>query len=79
MGQKEKIASYENMLKESKVAYMQLDDTYKGIIEKAQNEKIQAIKQHDKTYNTKIKSKNFDDFDLLRFGGKCETAQANRG
>ena len=64
MGQKEKIASYENMLKESKVAYMQLDDTYKGIIEKAQNEKIQAIKQHDKTYNTKIKSKNFDDLDL---------------
>ena len=36
---------------------MQLDETYKGIIEKAQNEKITAIKQCEKTYNSKIKSK----------------------
>lgn len=57
IGSKEKIASYEAMLQESKRAYMQLDETYKGIIEKAQNEKISAIKQCEKTYNSKIKSK----------------------
>ena len=36
---------------------MQLDETYKGIIEKAQNDKNTAIKQCEKTYNSKIKSK----------------------
>jgi hypothetical protein len=45
------------MLQESKRAYLQLDETYKGLIEKAQSEKVNAVKQCEKTYSGKIKSK----------------------
>jgi len=44
------------MLQESKRAYLQLDETYKGLIEKAQSEKVNAVKQCEKTYSGKIKS-----------------------
>lgn len=58
MSFKEKQSTYEAMLQESKRAYTQLDDTYKGLIEKAQNEKVSALKQCEKTYQAKIKSKS---------------------
>jgi hypothetical protein len=54
---KEKQQTYEAMLQESKRAYLQLDETYKGMIDKAQSEKVQALKQCEKSYQVKIKSK----------------------
>ena len=54
---------------------MQLDETYKGIIEKAQNDKNTAIKQCEKTYKSKIKSKQ-DTVEIFRLGGQCETLKA---
>jgi len=45
------------MLQESKRAYIQLDETYKGLIEKALNEKSTAIKASEKSYQVKIKCK----------------------
>jgi len=56
-GFRERQAKYEAMLQESKRAYLQLDETYKGLIEKAQSEKVNAVKQCEKTYSGKIKSK----------------------
>ena len=47
------------MLQESKRAYMQLDDNCKSLVEKLQNEKNNAIKQFEKTYQSKIKCKFF--------------------
>lgn len=44
MSFKEKQSTYETMLQESKRAYMQLDETYKGLIDKAQAEKVSSLK-----------------------------------
>lgn len=56
MQSKEKQLTYEEMLQESKRAYIQLDENYKSIVDKLQNEKTVAIKQFEKTYQAKIKS-----------------------
>jgi hypothetical protein len=56
MQYKEKQQAVEGMLQESQRAYMQLDETYKGLIERAQSEKAQALKQCEKSYQVKIKS-----------------------
>ncbi|TNV81401.1 hypothetical protein FGO68_gene12164 [Halteria grandinella] len=53
---KEKQQTYEAMLQESKRAYVQLDETYKGLIEKAIAEKATALKQCEKSYQIKIKN-----------------------
>ena len=55
---KEKQLTYEEMLQESKRAYVQLDENYKSIIEKLQTEKTSGIKQFERTYQSKIKCKN---------------------
>ena len=47
----------EAALHESRRAYLQLDDTYKGLVEKAQADKGSAIKQCERSYQVKIKSK----------------------
>ena len=47
------------MLQESKRAYIQLDETYKGLIDKALNEKAAAIKASEKSYQVKVKCKIF--------------------
>ena len=47
------------MLQESKRAYIQLDETYKGLIDKALNEKAAAIKASEKSYQVKVKCKLF--------------------
>ena len=54
---KEKQLTYEEMLQESKRAYVQLDESYKSILDKMQQEKAATIKQFEKTYQQKIKSK----------------------
>lgn len=47
---KERHLTYEEMLQESRRAYVQLDEHYKSIVEKLQQEKTTTLKQFEKTY-----------------------------
>jgi uncharacterized protein (DUF169 family) len=49
-GLKEKCLTLEAVLQESRRAYQQLDETYKGLVEKAQSDKANAVKQCEKSY-----------------------------
>ncbi len=72
---KERQLTYEEMLQESKRAYMQLDDNYKALVEKLQNEKNNAIKQFEKTYQSKIKCNFITTFTFFSFGRDSETLE----
>jgi hypothetical protein len=51
---REKASVLESTLQESRRAYMQLDEVYKGIVDKAQSDKTQAIKQCERLYLAKL-------------------------
>ena len=53
---KEKQLTYEEMLAESKSAYIQLDEQYKSMVEKLQSENALSLKQTVQTYQQKISS-----------------------
>lgn len=74
-GLKEKCLSLEAVLQESRRAYQQLDETYKGLVEKAQSDKASAVKQCEKSYQVKIKSKLYRAQLWTRPRGDCEALQ----
>eukprot|EP00347_Sterkiella_histriomuscorum_P005929 403354723 len=53
---KERQYYYEEMLGQSQRAYVQLEEQYKGMVEKLQQERSVLLKNNEKTFQTKIKS-----------------------